>query len=247
MTTPRKDPVSEGERIAKAASDRTITLRIAGGVGVALRCPSARIAPLARQYADVDLVGLSKDRVVIEQLFVDLGYQPDTSFNALHGARRLFFWDNTNERQLDVFLDSVEMCHKLALADRLTVDDVTLPIADLLLMKLQIIETNEKDMLDIIALFVDQELAEDDSGINMRHIEQLTGSDWGLWRTITMVAEKTDHFSKSVDGLPYRSVAHARVTNFLQRLQESEKSRRWRMRARIGEKLRWYELPEEVR
>jgi hypothetical protein len=247
MTTPQKDPVSEGKRIAEAASDRKIALRVAGGVGVALRCPSAGHAPLARQYADVDLVGSSKQRAVIEQLFVDLGYQPDTSFNALHGARRLFFWDTTNERQLDVFLDSVEMCHKLLLVDRLTVDDVTLPIADLLLMKLQIFETNEKDLLDIMALFVDQELAEDDSGINMRYIEQLTGSDWGLWRTITMVAAKTDHFSRSVDGLPYRNVFHSRVANFLQRLQESEKSRRWKMRARIGEKVRWYELPEEVR
>ncbi len=247
MTTPQKDPVSEGKRIAEAASDRMIALRVAGGVGVALRCPSASHAPLARQYGDVDLVGFSKQRAMIEQLFVDLGYQPDTSFNALHGARRLFFWDNTNERQLDVFLDSVEMCHKLLLVDRLAVDDVTLPIADLLLMKLQIFETNEKDMLDIMALFVDQELAEDDSGINMRYIEQLTGSDWGLWRTITMVAEKTDHFSRSVDGLPNRSVVRTRVVNFLQRLQESEKSRRWKMRARIGEKVRWYELPEEVR
>ena len=151
---------------------------------------------------------------MIEKLFIDLGYQPETSFNALHGARRLFFWDNTNERQLDVFLDSVEMCHNLLLVDRIIVDDVTLPIADLLLMKLQIFETNEKDMLDIMALFVDQEITEDDSGINMRYIEQLTRSDWGLWRTITMVAEKTDQFSRSVDGLPHRSVLHARCNEF---------------------------------
>lgn len=247
MTGPRKDPVSEGQRIAGAASDRSILLRVAGGVGVALRCPSASTSPLNRQYADVDLVGLSKEREVTERLFVDLGYEPDTAFNALHGARRLFFWDRTNERQLDVFLDTVEMCHKLQLTDRLAVDQVTLPIADLLLMKLQIFETNEKDMLDIIALFADQELADDDTGINVRYIEQLTGSDWGLWRTITMVAEKTDHFSRSVEGLTHRSVVHARIAGLLGRLQASEKSRRWKMRARIGEKVRWYELPEEVR
>jgi hypothetical protein len=58
-------------------------------------------------------------------------------------------------------------------------------------MKLQIFETNAKDMLDITTLFVDQELTEDDTGINMPYIERLTRSDWGLWKTITMVAEKT--------------------------------------------------------
>jgi len=238
--------VSEGQRIAEAASSRSIVLRLAGGVGVALRCPSANSSPLVREYADVDLVGRSKQREVIERLFVDLGYEPDTAFNALHGARRLFFWDGTNERQLDVFLDTVEMCHKLQLTDRLAIDDVTLPIADLLLMKLQIFETNAKDMLDITALFVDQELTDDDAGINMPYIEQLTRSDWGLWKTITMVAEKTDHFSTSVRGLTHGSVVHARIVDFLERLQASEKSRRWKIRARIGEKVRWYELPEDV-
>ena len=146
-----------------------------------------------------------------------------------------------------MFLDTVEMCHKLQLADRLAVDSVTLSIADLLLMKLQIFETNAKDMLDITTLFVDQELTEDDTGINMPYIERLTRSDWGLWKTITMVAEKTDHFSRSVQGLTLRSVVHSRISGFLERLQASEKSRRWKLRARIGEKVRWYELPEEVR
>jgi hypothetical protein len=247
MTAPQENPVSEGERITEAASDRSITLRVAGGVGVALRCPSASSPPLTRTYADVDLVGRAKEREEIERLVVDLGYEPDTAFNALHGARRLFFWDGTNERQLDVFLDTVEMCHKLQLADRLAVDSVTLSIADLLLMKLQIFETNAKDMLDITTLFVDQELTEDDTGINMPYIERLTRIDWGLWKTITMVAEKTDHFSRSVQGLTLRSVVHSRISGFLERLQASEKSRRWKLRARIGEKVRWYELPEEVR
>lgn len=247
MTTPLADPVAEGRRIVEASADLGLVVRVVGGAGIALRCPSAASPPLRRSYADVDLIARSRDRNGLENLLEGLGYEPDTAFNALHGARRLFFWDGANDRQLDVFLDDIEMCHKLQMSERLHVDDITLSLADLLLMKLQIFETNEKDMLDIITIFTDHDLSEDDSGINVSYIEALTSSDWGLWKTVTIVTERTSGFLTSLTELPQRSVSNARMMSFLQRLEKSKKSRRWKLRDRVGERLQWYELPEEVR
>ena len=43
-----------------------------------------------------------------------------------------------------------------------------------------------------------------------------------------------------------RETARRRLTELLRRIEEEPKSRGWRMRAKIGERKRWYELPEEV-
>jgi hypothetical protein len=248
MSRPLADPVEEGRRVAGAAAEHDVGLRVAGGVGIALRCPSSRQAPLMRTYADVDLVGLSRQRPSIESLLVELGYVPDVAFNAVHGARRLFFWDERNGRQLDMFLDHVEMCHDISLRHRLTVDETTLSLADLLLMKLQIVETNEKDMLDMTAMFLDQELTEDDSGINVRYLRSLTSSDWGLWKTTTMVAARVDLFARELlEDREHLAKVHARIGDLLLALESTPKSVKWRIRAAVGERVRWYQLPEDPR
>src|SRR5262249_46465252 len=150
--TPLEDVVEEAARVAGAAAGEGLALRVAGGVGIALTCPSARVPPLRRAYADIDLAGRSRDRRGIGALFSRVGYEPDAQFNALHGARRLFFWDAANGRQVDVFLDRFEMCHHIDLAERLDSPGPALPLADLLLMKLQIVEANAKDLADILTL-----------------------------------------------------------------------------------------------
>lgn len=243
---PLSDPVDEGARIADAAGDADLELKITGGVAVALRCPSALRAPLSRQYADVDAVGHARDGAHISTLLQSLGYEPDDGFNAVNGATRLFFMDRANERQFDVFLDQVDMCHRIDLSKRLGVDPQTIPLADLLLMKLQVIETNSKDYLDILALLVDQSFTSDDAGINLDRLAALTSSDWGLWRTTTMVAKRAGEFAQELDGFEQRSRVHEQVRRYLEAVESSDKTRAWRLRARIGERKRWYELPEEV-
>ena len=239
------DPTEEAARITEAADVAGVTLRITGGVGIALRCPSSHRAPLVRSYADIDCVGLGRQRGDLPAVLGELGYEPDQAFNALHGHTRLFFWDSTNNRQLDVFLDRVEMCHTIDLASRLGTDPRTLSLADLLLMKLQVFETNRKDLIDIVTLVTDHAFTPDDAGINLRYLANLAADDWGLWRTTTMVAEKADHFARELEGYEGAGIVHARIREFLQALEDEPKGRRWKLRAKVGERKRWYELPEE--
>src|SRR4029077_9263782 len=55
---PLADTVAEGRRIAEAAAERGIPLRVLGGGAIALTGPSARRPPLAREYADIDLTSV---------------------------------------------------------------------------------------------------------------------------------------------------------------------------------------------
>lgn len=243
---PLASPVEEGARIAAAARDRALDVRIAGGVAVALRCPSSRTPPLARSYADIDLFARRKGSKQLSELMGSLGYEPDRQFNALHGSRRLFFWDEGNARQVDVFLDVFEMCHRLDLSKRLLLPGDTLPLADLLLSKLQIVETNEKDLTDMLTILVDYPLTENEEGINLAYIARLTAADWGLWKTATMAAEKADQYAHRIEGFAARGRVHDRLRTLLERLESEPKTRAWKLRARVGPRVRWYELPEEA-
>ena len=196
VTDPLDDPVSEGRRIAEAAQSNGVMVRLTGGVAIALRCPSAGTQPLQRTYADIDVVARRKDTRSLVTFFGSLGYQPDREFNALNGARRQLFWTPGRTRQLDVFVDRYEMCHRLELRDRLDVHHETLSLADLLLTKLQVVETNRKDVVDIATLLSDHPLTQDESGINMGYIASLAASDWPWWRTISMVAERVSLFAR---------------------------------------------------
>jgi hypothetical protein len=121
-----------------------------------------------------------------------------------------------------------------------------LPPADLLLMKLQVVETNDKDFRDMAALLVDLPLADDDDdAIDVAYLSGLAGRDWGLWRTITMVARRLDSHAATLGD---ERIAHAvgeKVAILLERLESAPKTRGWRLRARLGDRVRWYELPDD--
>lgn len=243
---PLQDPVAEGRRIADAASERGLPLRVVGGVAVAILCPSSQRPPLEREYADIDLATTRAAKDGVIGLLEELGYDGDREFNMLHGHRRLYFWDAVNQRQVDVFVDEANLCHRIDLRRRIGVVPLTASLADLLVLKLQVVETNEKDFLDICAIFADHDLSEDDSGVNAPYIANLTASDWGLWRTLGIVAERSEQFALDLANLPSREVVADRLGRLRKQLDTVPKSRGWRLRARVGDRKRWYELPEEV-
>lgn len=243
---PLLDPVAEGKRIAQAAAARGLPLRLIGGVAVALLSPSSQKPPLRRKYADIDFTttGAAKDGVV--ELMEGLGYAGDREFNMLHGHRRLYFWDGVNQRQVDVFVDEANLCHRIDLKHRIEAVPLTVSLADLMVLKLQVVETNEKDYLDICAIFADHDLSADDSGVNSTYIAELTASDWGLWRTLGMVAERSEQFALTLPEFPAREVVAERLRRLRMELDTVPKTRVWKIRARVGDRKRWYDLPEEV-
>jgi len=218
-------------------------LRLLGGVAIRLRSEGLPAA-LQREYKDLDFATTRKAVGDTQMLLRDLGYDPDVAFNAMNSRERLLFYDDVHGRQVDVFVRVFRMCHEIPLESRLGVDPGTVPLAELLLTKLQIVELNEKDVRDAVALLHEHEVTEDDSGVNAARVAELCADDWGLWRTIThnldAVASHLDVYD--VD----RERVAARLRRLQERIEAEPKSRGWKLRARIGERRRWYELPEEV-
>jgi hypothetical protein len=237
------DIVTEGRRVLGAARDAGLTLRLLGGVAVNVR--SRGLPPaLTREYKDLDFATSKKSAGDLQKLLRDLGYEPHLGFNAMNGRERLLFYDNPNERQVDVFVSSFRMCHEIPLERRLDIDEDTVPLAELLLTKLQIIELNEKDVRDTVALLLEHEVTDDDAGVNVSHVASLCADDWGLWRTISHNLEALSDRVGSYDV--DRETVSSRVSVLLERLEAAPKSRAWRLRAKVGERKRWYQLPEEV-
>jgi hypothetical protein len=245
---PLGDLVAESQRVLAAARQKGVVVRLAGGLAIRHICPAASTPPLSRSYADLDLAiaGNGAHRP-LSDLMLDLGYQPEAMFNALNGSTRLQFNDPVNGRHVDVFVNTVRMCHVIDFKERLELFEDTLTPTDLLLTKLQIVELNVKDVFDLLALLHDQTLEKGEgAGIDTDYLEKVWGEDWPLWRTSQLTLEKIAHAAPStVDGKASARILES-VRALAAILEFGRKSLRWKLRARVGERIRWYELPEEV-
>jgi len=238
----------EARRVINAARERGVHLRVIGGLAVKLHCPSAEHRELSRTYGDLDCVGYRSQREEISRLLEDLGYEPNRRFNALQGHRRLLFENPQLGFDVDVFLDIFPMCHELNFLRRLELDEYTVPVADLLLSKLQVVQLNEKDIKDTYALIQDHEIGETDDRevIDSRRIARLCGDDWGWYKTLTLNIEKVVALVDDYLEGEQKELVTGRLRRLHQIIEEAPKSMKWRMRARIGERARWYDLPEDL-
>jgi hypothetical protein len=240
------DVVAEGQRLLDKAASAGVPLRLLGGVAIRLRAPGELSAAFRRSYADLDFVTTKKGSRRAEELLRQEGYVPHVAYNSLHGGERLLFFDDENDRQVDVFVGAFSMCHKIPLNDRLEVDQTSIPLAELLLTKLQIAELNEKDVRDALALLEGHPVGDTDGEtINAGRIAALCAADWGLWRTITGNLDTCCALAPGYE-VPNGAEVEVRLQELLQRIEAEPKTRGWKLRAKIGERKRWYELPEEV-
>jgi hypothetical protein len=244
-----EDIQEEALRIMKQGEAQGVLLRLLGGLAIKMHSPSATHRALARSYPDMDFATPLRRAQSVEVLLTGLGYEPNKTFNLLNGASRLLFYDNVHGRQIDVFIGHFEMCHRLPITDRISLDPFTLPLAELLLTKLQIVQMNEKDIRDICALVIDHPLGDADAEmINLSRFEQICDEDWGLWKTVMLSLKKVQEYLNKYPLEPNdKGPLEERLAQLQRSLDESPKSLKWKMRARIGEKMQWYDLPEEVR
>ncbi len=219
-----------------------------GGLAVRVHSPSATHRVLEREYADIDLMGLRKQSREIKVLFSELAYTPREIFNALQGDRRLIFNDLENQRRVDVFLDVFEMCHRFDFRDRLLLDKNTISLSDLLATKLQVVQMTAREYKDVIALVHDHQVGDSDAPetINGRYVSQLCAANWGIYKTFTNNISNIMLALSQYDlDTQYHELVKDRLQKLLNTIEVSPKTTAWKIRARVGEKVRWYELPEE--
>ena len=242
------DMVDEAVRVAEEAEREGVDLRLLGGVAIKVRAQDGLQPAFEREYADLDWIVPKGKSSQAQKFFESLGYVPQTRFNTMYGRERLLYFDEEHDRQVDVLVGTFRMSHEIPFGKRMTLEPVTVPLAELLLTKLQIIELNEKDVCDTFALLYDHPVGEQDGeSVNAAHIAKLCSSDWGLWRTFTANLEALDgHLKRYELADEGKERISERVKALLQRIEEEPKTFGWKMRAKIGDRKRWYELPEEV-
>ena len=245
---PRPDVLEEARRLADAAAARGVPVRLLGGAAIMLRAGDRLSPALRRTPVDIDLVAAAGAGGDVTAFLGECGYRPDEPFNRLEGDRRLLFHDTVNGRQVDVFVRDFAMCHAIPIGDRLLLDPVTLPLAELLLTKLQIVELNAKDRLDMYALLQTHAIGtRDGATINALQVARICARDWGLHRTSTLnLARLREHLPAVPVDAPAAAGIGAGLDALARALDEEPKSPRWRVRARLGERVRWYDEPDEV-
>jgi hypothetical protein len=243
---PLEDMVGEGRRLVDAATRQGITMRLLGGVGVYLQGgPNGPLLP--RPVGDVDLAIKRGSRGALTAMLRAGGYVPDEMYNALQGARRLLFYGEANGRKLDIFIGEFSMCHVLQITDRLERDPLTIPLAELLLTKLQIVELTERDQRDIYSLCYQHDVSTGGgSEIEGDYVADICAKDWGLWRTATATIERC---RSNLAGYDLSAEQSAVITQRLDVLrgmiEQAPKTAKWRLRSRVGDRMRWYAEPEE--
>jgi len=243
----------EGElkRIIKASDEAGILLRVIGSLAFQMHCSEYGFIQeaMGRAYTDIDFAGYRNQSQEIKALMTDLGYTERREvFIYSEGERSIF--DNSDVGiYVDVFYEKLDFCHAIYWADRLEVDSPTIPLAEMLLEKMQIVQINEKDVIDTIMLLLEHPLGDkDDETINIKRIAELCSTDWGLWRTTTMNLDKVRQLAHGYEQLKDEHKAHveSQVASALERIESEPKSLAWRLRARVGDRVKWYKEVDEV-
>jgi hypothetical protein len=238
-----------GVRIVNEAAGEGLVVRLLGGTAIWLRASEESRQLLGRQYQDLDFASRAGQAKRLSQLLETLGYVPERRFNAVHGGRRLLFDAPDHSYHVDIFLDRFEMSHRINLTQRLAVEDVTLPAAELLLTKLQVAEVNRKDISDSTMLLLDHAPSDEDGQgkINAAYLARLCAADWGLFTTVSDNLEKTKNI---LPELLHSDRDRASVLGHIEELERwlsaAPKTMGWKMRAKIGRRVPWYETPEEI-
>ena len=240
---------AEAGRLSSAAADAGLGLRLMGGLAVWLVAPSVRVPPFARDYGDLDFAVRKRDGRAVSPFLAEQGYVPERLFNSIHGAQRLNFGHPDGRWTIDVIVDELRMSHLIDLRGRLEPGPPTIDLADLLLTKLQVWEINAKDLGDITCLLADRPLCgwmrPTPRQIDVSRILALTGADWGLCHTLERNLRAVAGFAheRRPSNAPLDPVVQAEA--LLAAIAAGRKSLAWRVRGRIGERVRWYETPEE--
>lgn len=230
-------------QIIDTAEMKGVRLRLLGGLAFKKLCPSSMEERYFRENKDIDLMGKREDTKEIVKIMETLGYKPREVFNKLNMGQRLIYYDMANRRRVDLFLDEFVMCHKFNFKENILAGTQTLPMTQLVMTKLQVVEKSEKEYKDLLVAFSDHDVTEKGDGIRGREIADLCSRDWGVYTTFRKSLESLMGPATALDGQE-RTKVLSRIQKLLSMMEAAPKSLGWRMRARIGERTKWYDLPE---
>jgi hypothetical protein len=237
---PQGTAFEEAEQILQRARDARVTLRLVGGWAIQLHCTEHDFCD--REHPDIDFVGLSSQYEDIVRVMKDMGYVENQNMTLATSVSRLLFERPGSSDYVDVFLDSMDIEHYIDLRDRLEIEEDTLSVSDLLLIKLTISRLNEKDVRDIVTMLKDLEFGSDDTPrtVNRAYLARVCSKSWGLYHDVLLALRKIRsllaRYSFPEDT---ESTVESRLDSLNEAIIREPKSLRWKLRALLGERIAW--------
>jgi hypothetical protein len=237
--------VNEGERAG-------ILLRLLGATAIMLHCPnySYLFQKFGRSLTDLDFATYGKFRGKLEKFFVNLGYRSDRRTSYYFGESRHRYFDDANTRVVDIFFDKLSFCHAVPFDGRLELDSPTITLTDILLEKMQIVRINEKDIRDTIIMLREHQIQDGErESLNAGYVSKLLANDWGFYYTVTTNLNNVRSFLDKYEALTSsdRQDVASKINILLRRMEDEPKSMKWRTRAKIGTRKKWYTEVEDFR
>jgi hypothetical protein len=245
----------EAESLIAGAADAGMTVRVAGSMGIAMHCAEASAAMDAaeRRAKDIDVVVRHGDRARLRAWLEARGWAVDRDMLVAMEGERFAFRHPESGLDLDVFVERLEFCHTIELESRWTRHETTLPIEDLLLQKLQIHDLKPADAVDTAIVLATHDVAAGEEGsddgerIDGGYVAAVLARDWGFHRD---AAANLERVAGAADGaLPIGAAGTARAregaVRLLDAIAAAKKSRGWRMRARVGDRMQWWQDVDE--
>jgi hypothetical protein len=254
-----KEVLEEQERRFEALLDEFMsravrhraTIRVIGSIAFRKRCPDYKHIEYenGRYLTDIDLITYSSDIGGVQDMFEEMGWEENMNILRLFGDKRRIFYHPELPLHSDVFLNKLRFCHEIDFRGRLELDSPTIPLVDLLLEKLQIVEINRKDLVDIMVLLSQYPVGQapdSRSCIDGSRVAAICSRDWGWWRTATINLDKAAGFAE--DYLPREGAAlvRRRLQDLVSMIASRPKTVLWKLRSIVGERVRWYREVEEV-
>jgi hypothetical protein len=249
--------LAEAGELMRISAERSLTVRLTGSLAIYAHCPSqAALLPALgrRPYRDIDLIGYSKQKRQIAALFEERGYVLDPAVKQAQefGLKRFVYEHPASHLKADVFFDELEMAHTIDFQGRLELDAPTIAVTDLLLTKLQIHEITENDLIDCVVLLAEHEVGEGGPEapemIDTAYVAGIMRKDWGFCyttqRNLARISEALDRYPVLPADLT--ETVQDRIVALEDAIEQAPKTQKWKLRARVGERVKWYEQVEEV-
>jgi hypothetical protein len=260
--------IQESQNIVGKARDEGITLRIIGGLGIAIHCQEhkdfakklGRIGTgvvKGQEYSDIDYVSYRDHREKIKGLFEKIGYAKRKATLSTAASERQIYYHPKGWFYVDVFFDKLLVAnHPIDFKGRLELDYPTITVTDMLLEKIQMWEAfSVKDLKDCLLLLKAHNVGEksEKEQVDAAYIAKLLAQDWGFWYTATTNLKKLRKFTEEIDKLgpeaeidpkqidkKDREEITQKIDAILERIEKEPKTFGWKMRAKIGTKKKWY-------
>ncbi len=248
MSVENEHFVAEGLSIVEDAQEQGLKLRILGSLAYRIHCPAnlQLFEAMERALTDIDFSADRRQSREIKKFLVQRGYEEDQRMTASTEGMRYYFEDPNNGLGVDVFYNELFFCHKIPLRDRLDLDSPTITTCDLLLEKMQIVELNLKDVKDTLVLMLEHPVVEKPTSpeeIDGGYIADLLSGDWGFYYTVNMNLDRVERFIPDFDVLSAEQgdLILSRINDLRKLIEDAPKSRKWKLRAKVGTKKQWYQ------